>query len=136
MIQIGIGVTALATLLLGILWRRGLFTEPAKRKEAEKRLLTTFHNLPIGAVMFDLTNREDPWENEWYLSNDRFIEDRIESVVIASRSAPDDWFSDVPHPQTAVTASAKQKIGNIELLEIIVSPPIHSITRLAGPCST
>ena len=77
MILIVIGVTALvvlAALLLGLMWRRGLFNESARRKAVEARLLTIFHNMPVGAVMFDLVDKDDHFKNPWYMSNQRFTE--------------------------------------------------------------
>ena len=62
-----IGGAAAGIMLLFVFWNRRLVTETAKRKVAEERLLTTFDNMPIAAVMIDK-------DDSMYLHNKRFID--------------------------------------------------------------
>jgi PAS domain S-box-containing protein len=61
------GGAAAGIMLLFVFWNRRLVTETAKRKDAEERLLTTFDNMPIAAVMIDK-------DDSMYLHNRRFLE--------------------------------------------------------------
>jgi urea ABC transporter urea binding protein len=52
----------------------GKRAEDELRKDAENRLLTTFHNMPIGAAMVDLDDMDDHFKDVWYMQNKRFVE--------------------------------------------------------------
>jgi PAS domain S-box-containing protein len=62
-----IGGSTLGIVLIFVFWNRRLVTETAKRKDAEERLLVTFDNMPIAAVMIDK-------DDSMYLHNKRFLE--------------------------------------------------------------
>jgi PAS domain S-box-containing protein len=62
-----VGGSTLGIVLIFLFWNRRLVTETAKRKDAEERLMTTFDNMPIAAVMIDK-------DNSMYLHNKRFLE--------------------------------------------------------------
>ena len=62
-----IGGTAVGIIFLFVFWNRRLVSETSRRKDAEERLLTTFDNMPIAAVMIDK-------DDSMYLHNKRFLE--------------------------------------------------------------
>jgi two-component system sensor histidine kinase EvgS len=62
-----IGGSTLGIVLIFLFWNRRLVAETAKRKDAEERLLVTFDNMPIAAVMIDK-------DDSMYLHNKRFLE--------------------------------------------------------------
>jgi signal transduction histidine kinase/ABC-type amino acid transport substrate-binding protein/DNA-binding response OmpR family regulator len=68
------GGSALGILAIFFFWNRRLAVATSKRKDAEKRLLTTFENMPVGAVMVDLYDMNNHFNNAWYLQNKRFVE--------------------------------------------------------------
>lgn len=59
--------STLGILAIFLFWNRRLAVATSKRKDAEERLLTTFDNMPIAAVMI---NHDD----SMYLHNKRFLE--------------------------------------------------------------
>jgi two-component system sensor histidine kinase EvgS len=59
--------STLGILAIFLFWNRRLAVATSKRKDAEERLLTTFDNMPIAAVMI---NNDD----SMYLHNKRFLE--------------------------------------------------------------
>jgi PAS domain S-box-containing protein len=62
-----VGGSTLAIVFIFVFWNRRLATETAKWKDAEEKLLVTFDNMPIAAVMIDK-------DDSMYLHNRRFLE--------------------------------------------------------------
>ncbi|MGD9262392.1 MAG: transporter substrate-binding domain-containing protein, partial [Desulfobacterales bacterium] len=62
-----VGGSTLVFMLIFFFWNRRLVSETSRRKDAEERLLTTFDNMPIAAVMIDK-------DDSMYLHNKRFLE--------------------------------------------------------------
>ena len=79
----GIGAVAGLVLLLAILWNRRLLKETARTKDAEERLLKTFHSMPIAAVMIDS-------DESMYLHNRKFLE--LFGYTLDDIPTLDDWW--------------------------------------------
>jgi len=80
---LAVSVVAGLVLLMAVFWNRRLLKQTARTKDAEERLLTTFHNMPIAAVMID-------GDESMYLHNRKFLE--LFGYTLEDIPTLDDWW--------------------------------------------